>query len=243
MISLPTVLSASLAALVTTIMTLSAVQTDDVYMVKKSWADPGALMAAHNAAWAEADQIDWGTEPWPTTFRALTTPDALWLRFDAVDSSPWYTYTDRDDKLWEEEVVEIFIDPDGDHRNYVEVEVNPANALCDLLVEQGDPDLRAVIEWDFPEIDSTVIPIYDETGAKTGWSAMVRLPWAGFNSVPGTNVNLPPAPGDQWLFNVFRIKRPDGPGEPHSNVVLDAWSPTPGESFHVPEVFRAMEFE
>jgi hypothetical protein len=243
MISLPSVLPTTLVTLVTAIMALCAVQNDDVYVVRKSRADPGALMAADTAAWAEAAQIDWGTEPWPTSFRALSTADALWLRFDAVDSSPWYTYTDRDDKLWEEEVVEIFIDPDGDHLNYVEVEVNPANALCDLLVEQGDPNLRALIEWDFPGIGSTVLPTYDEEGAQTGWSAMVRMPWTGFRSVPATDVSLPPASGDQWHFNVFRIKRPDGPDSPNRNVVLDAWSPTPGQSFHVPEVFRTMEFE
>jgi len=243
MISLPTILPVAFVTLATAVMAVSAVPQDDVYVVRKSWAYPGALMAAHNAAWAEAVQIDWGTDPWPTSFRALTTADALWLRFDAVDDSPWHTYTNRDDKLWEEEVVEIFIDPDGDHRNYIEIEVSPGNVLCDLLVEQGDPNLRALIEWDFPGIDSVVIPIFDAEEVKTGWSAMVRLPWTGFSSVPGTEVNLPPAPGDQWLFNVFRIKRPGGPTEPNRNAILDAWSPTPGQSFHVPEVFRAMEFE
>lgn len=243
MISLPSVLPAILVTVATAIMALSTAQHDDTYTVRKSWADPGALMAAHRAAWAEAEQIDWGTAPWPTSFRALSTPDALWLRFDAIDSSPWYTYTKRDDKLWEEEVVEIFIDPDGDLRNYVEVEINPANALCDLWVERGDPNLATHIEWDFAGIDSAVIPLRDEAGAAIGWSAMVRMPWDGFRSLPSTEVALPPAPGDRWLFNVFRIKRPDGPDNPDSNVILDAWSPIPGGSFHVPEVFRAMEFE
>jgi len=243
MLSLPTVLPATLVVLATAVLALSTLEHDDVYRVRKSRADPEALMAARNDAWAEAVQIDWGTEPWPTSFRAVSAPDALWLRFDAVDSSPWYTYTNRDDRLWEEEVVEIFIDPDGDHRNYVEVEVNPANALCDLLVEQGDPNLRALIEWDFSGIDSAVRPILDEAGTATGWSAVVRLPWTGFHSLPNTEVTVPPAPGDQWLFNVFRIKRPDGPAEPSRRVILDAWSPVPGQSFHVPEVFRAMEFE
>lgn len=232
-----------LVILVVTLLAPSTAQDDDVYVVRKSWAEPDVLMAAQSAAWAEADQLDWGTQPWPTSFRALSTRDALWLRFDAVDGSPWYTYTDRDDKLWEEEAVEIFIDPDGDHRNYIEVEVNPANALCDLLVEEGDPNLRALLEWDFPGIDSAVMPIFGDAGIETGWSAIVRLPWAGFRSLPATEVTVPPAAGDRWLFNVFRIKRPDGPAEPNRNVILDAWSPTPGQSFHVPEVFRAMEFE
>ena len=243
MVSISAALPILLTTLVTAVMSMSAVHSEGAYVVRRSAAAPGALMAAHNAAWAEADQIDWGTEPWPTRFRALSTADALWLRFDAVDDSPWNTYTQRDDRLWEEEVVEIFIDPDGDHRNYVEVEVNPANALCDLLVEEGAPNVRALIEWNFPGIDSAVLPIYDEAEVKTGWTAVVRLPWEGFRSVPGTNVELPPAPSDQWRFNVFRVKRPGGPSEPRRDVVLDAWSPTHDPSFHVPEAFRAMEFE
>ena len=35
----------------------------------------------------------------------------LHVRFDAQDPSPWFTKTARDDRLWEEEVVEIFLDP------------------------------------------------------------------------------------------------------------------------------------
>jgi hypothetical protein len=232
-----------LTTVVTAVMSTSAVHSARAYVVRRSPAAPEALMAAHSATWSEADQIDWGTEPWPTGFRALSTADALWLRFDAVDDSPWNTYTQRDDRLWEEEVVEIFIDPDGDHRNYVEVEVNPANAVCDLLVEEGVPNLRALIEWDFPGIDSAVLPMYGEGDVRTGWTAVIRLPWAGFRSVPGTNVELPPAAGDQWQFNVFRIKRPGGASAPNRDIVLDAWSPTHGPSFHVPEAFRAMEFE
>jgi hypothetical protein len=238
-----TALPALLTTLSLVFVAFTMRQSDAPYTVRSTDSDAATLLAADDDAWENAVAVAWGTDPWPTTFRALAAADALWLRFDAVDDAPWHTYTVRDDKLWEEEVVEIFIDPDGDHRNYVEVEVNPANVVCDLMVERGAPNLLAHIDWDFPGLESAVVALLDDSGTTIGWSAVVRLPWEGFRSVPDTTVPLPPQAGDRWRFNVFRIKRPFGPREPQRRVVLDAWSPVPGRSFHVPEVFRVMEFE
>jgi hypothetical protein len=245
MLTLPTVALPAALALLATLLTAATAgrQTDAAYPVRRTTAEVAALVAADVEAWAPAAPAVWGTAPWPTTFRALASAEALWVRFDAVDDSAWHTFKQRDDPLWEEEVVEIFIDPDGDGRNYVEVEINPANVLCDLLVAQGAPNLRADIDWNFPGIETTVRPLHDAAGTVIGWTAIARLPWAGFAALPDTAVTLPPLPGDRWSFNVFRIKRPDGPREPRRRVILDAWSPVPGGSFHVPEVFRAMEFE
>jgi hypothetical protein len=214
----------------------AATVSNEAYTVRRTEAAAVDLWES-DAAWADANRIEWGTEPWPTAFRAVAAADALWLRFDATDDSPWYTMTGRDDRLGEEEVDEIFIDPDGDGRNYVEVEINPANAICDLLIASATPRLDGDITWDFAGIETKV----DTTD--TGWTTIVRLPWSGFESVPDTDVGLPPASGDRWHFNVFRIKRPGGAADPGRDLVLDAWSPVPGGSFHVPDVFRPMEFE
>ena len=53
---------------------------------------------------------------------------------------------------------------------------------------------------------------------------------------------MPPAAGDRWHFNVFRIKRPNGPAEPERDAVYAAWSTPAGPSFHEPAAFRVMEF-
>lgn len=189
------------------------------------------------ADWSRAPGIDFGPDRYLTTFRALRTPVGLWVRFDAVDPDPWHTLTQRDDPLWEEEVVEIFIDPDGDGLHYAEVEISPANIVTDLLMYRGDPDKRSDIGWDFAGIRTHV-----ERTAE-GWIAMALLPWEGFAALPETTVPLPPGPSDSWRFNVFRIKRPGGPEHPERDAVYAAWSPPPGPSFHVPEVFGRMTFE
>ena len=79
-----------------------------------------------------ARRIEWGPAPYTTRFRALWNDDGLYLRFDARDPSPWHTMTRRDEHLWEEEVVEIFLDPDRSGRDYYELEISPANVVCDV---------------------------------------------------------------------------------------------------------------
>jgi Carbohydrate family 9 binding domain-like len=44
----------------------------------------------------------------------------LYVAFASNDPVPWGRLKDRDARLWEEEVVEVFLDPDGDGRNYAE---------------------------------------------------------------------------------------------------------------------------
>ena len=71
------------------------------------------------------------------------------MRFDAVDDGPWHTMTKRDEHIWEEEVVEIFLDLDGSGVNYAELEISPANVVCDLRVERPAPSVKSLTEWDW----------------------------------------------------------------------------------------------
>ena len=109
-------------------------------------------------------------------------------------------------------------------------------------MHRGDPDKSGDLAWDFVGLRSRVDMRHGTDGKLVGWTAVAFLPWEGFAALPSTDVALPPAPGDRWRFNVFRIKRPHGPADPTRDVILAAWSPVPAGSFHVPEVFRSLEF-
>ena len=202
-----------------------------------------ALLEVDAAAWREAPAIEWGPEPYRTRFRACWDPLALHVRFDAADSAPWHTMTRRDDHLWEEEVVEIFLDADGSGRNYAELEISPVNVVCDLRVASPWPSLKSFTEWDWDGLSTAVVPLRDTSGDIDGWTALGRLPWIGLRSLyPDIGVALPPEPGQTWRFNVFRVKRPAGPARPHDGVVLAAWSRPAGPSFHDPVAFRGLTF-
>ncbi len=213
-------------------------------VARLSQAHP-ALLDADAAIWHEATAIEWGPEPYATTFRACWDAMALHVRFDAADDHPWHTMTRRDDHIWEEEVVEIFLDADGSGRNYAELEISPANVVCDLRVEAPWPSLESLTAWDWEGLTSAVTPGRSGSSASgdQGWTAVARLPWEGLRSLyPETSVSLPPPAGRSWRFNVFRIKRPGGPGRPHDGVVYAAWSKPAGPSFHDPAAFRSMTF-
>ncbi len=195
---------------------------------------------------------------------AAVTWDAthLYVAFACTDAEPWTRYTSRDDRLWEEEVVEVFLDPDGDGRAYAELEVSPANVVVDLLIaapRAGGPDAR---RWDIAGLQSAV------RRHAGGWVAEMAIPWA---SLAATGVASAPRDGDTWRVGLYRIKRPGGiakaaridalvaerrGGAPERQTAIDrdllalraddeyaAWSPTRVESgFHDPERFGIVRF-
>lgn len=211
------------------------------YTVRWVNAHPTDLLNPAHDAWRSASAIEWGADPFRTHFRAVWNVHALSLRFDASDVHPWHTMTGRDDHIWNEEVVEIFLDPHRSGVGYAELEISPANVVCDLVVRRPWPNLLSDPAWHFAKMTTRVVPWRAPDAGPDGWTAFASIPWTDFESLP-TRVALPPAPGDRWTFNVFRIKRPRGPQHPDDDVVYAAWSPTGGPSFHVPSAFRDFVF-
>jgi hypothetical protein len=212
------------------------------YTVAATRADLAALLAADDIAWAGASAVAWGPAPYKTRFRALWSPAGLFLRFDADDPSPWHTMTRKDEHLWEEEVVEIFLDPGRSGRDYYELEINPANVVCDLRMISPWPDKKGDIDWTLAGLE-TRVRTEKSAGRVRGWTATAFLPWDGFRSLPSAErLALPPKPGDSWRFNVFRIKRPGGPASPEKDAVFAAWSPPSAQSFHDAGAFRDFVF-
>ena len=213
------------------------------YRVARTTAAHERLLGADDAAWRAAPAIAWGEAPFATQFRALWTPSTLYVRFDADDTSPWFTQDRRDAALWEEEVVEIFVDPAGAGVDYYELEISPGNVLCDLVVRRPYPDLLSQTIFDLDGLESAVLLHGEGPDLPPGWIATAALPFAGLRGLPVPDaIAIPPAPGDTWRFNVFRIKRPNGPMWPAEGAILAAWSPTGTPSFHVPAAFQPLTF-
>jgi hypothetical protein len=212
------------------------------YEVRGTSADPARLLAGDEESWKAAAIITWGAAPWPTRFRALWTPKALHLRFDATDTKPWNTMTRRDEHIWNEEVVEIFLDPDRSGIGYAELEISPANVVCDLVVYRPWPEVHSDPAWDIAGLETRVVPWRVAEAGPDGWSALATCPWDAFKSLPARAPSLPPRAGDRWRFNVYRIKRPHGPARPDEEVAHNAWAPTGRSSFHVPAAFQDFVF-
>lgn len=167
-----------------------------------------------------------GGEPEQGTWVKLAHNAQDWrVLFHAEDTDAWATLTARDALLYTEETVEIFVDPVGDLASYFELEINPLNAVCDLMLRRTRSGLRKEFAWHCAGLRSTV------RKTDTAWISELAIP---FSSV---SVDAPPAAGAVWRVNFLRIDRPR-----HRERELSAWSPTFRPNFHIPERFGFLEF-
>ena len=188
----------------------------------------GASLDALAEPWSEArrlllsENVSGRAPLWGTEVRIGWHQDALLAIFLCQDPEPWATLTKRDDPLWEEEVVEIFIDPFGDQKCYFEFEVNPLNTVLDLFVRRVRSGLRKDPAWDCEGLRTA-------TGRLPyGWLAGFAIPFAGLGDCDSSRA---------WSVNFCRIERPKA--QPRE---LSAWSPTFAKTFHLPERFGVLKF-
>jgi hypothetical protein len=173
-----------------------------------------------------------------TAVRLAWNERALHVRFDCEDRDAWGTFTRRDDPLYQEEVVEVFLSPGAaDPARYFEFEVSPLGTLFDATVWNPDSK-RATMEvdpgWDCPDIGWKA----GAGSSSENWWATLEIPWAAL---------LPDFPGrplpETWRANFYRIERPRHPAG--SLPEFSAWSPTltsPAE-FHQPARFGRLSLE
>lgn len=133
----------------------------------------------------------------------------LYVAFSCVDPEMWTTKTTHDSSLWSEEVVEVFIDPDGDGKDYYELEVNPLNVVVDLKVFYP---VQADIPWDTKGL-KTMVKAYgavnNSNDVDQGWTCEIAIPWSAFIGIGGASGKAPQE-GDQWRLNLYRIERGAG---------------------------------
>ena len=91
----------------------------------------------------------------PTEATVIWDDAHLYVAFACTDREPWARMKNRDDRLWEEEVVEVFLDPDGDGQNYAELEVSPHNVVVDLLIPRPRSGVNNAIRWDIAGLQTS----------------------------------------------------------------------------------------
>jgi Carbohydrate family 9 binding domain-like len=166
-----------------------------------------------------------GSQPnQPTSFKTAWDDGELRVLFHATDDDAWATHTAHDAPLYEEEVVEIFLDPTGDLESYFEIEVNPLNAVCDLVLRRSRSGYRKDFAWHCEGLRTAV------RKTENAWSAEISIPFASL--APSL-----PVIGQPWRANFYRIDRPK-----NSPWELSAWSPTGLPLFHVQEKFGWLDF-
>jgi hypothetical protein len=78
-----------------------------------------------------------GTFTWgnaETRARMLWDDNYLYLLVEVIDTLIYNDYSGKDATLFNNDCFELFLDPDGDGLNYVELGVSPTNGYYDLLM-------------------------------------------------------------------------------------------------------------
>jgi hypothetical protein len=196
--------------------------------------EPGRL---DRVPWAEVPafpllfRADGGGPPeQATTVRVCRDASWLYVRFDCADRDAWGTFERRDDPIYQEEAVELFLAPgEADPTRYFEFEVSPGGVLFDARIHNPTSqraDLEADPAWNCPGIVWQAGRQGHEH--EEDWWAALAIPWAA----------LTPQVPAVWRANFYRIERPrDGAPE------YSCWSPTLTDpaDFHKPTRFGALE--
>lgn len=162
----------------------------------------------------------------PTRVSACWDREFLHIRFVCQDAYMISIYKDRDDPLYDQDVVEIFIDELGTGMEYMEIEVSPNNVIFDAIIRNdGNGNIvGADRAWDIDGLETEVAV----TAANTRIYD-VRIPMSAFRK--------PIEAGDCWRANFYRIdEQPDGSRE------YQAWSPTGAVNFHLSQTFGWLKF-
>lgn len=172
-----------------------------------------------------ADNISGQRPRLETVVKACWSNIALHIEITCEDDFVKATFTERDDPLYEEDVVEVFIDEVGDGKRYIEIEVSPNNVVFDALIDHHPVDGNRVnTVWDAAGMKTTVCKIEE-----------VRLRYR--IDIPLTVFQVPPRAGTVWRVNFYRIDEDE-----RGNRAYSAWSPTGAVNFHLPHCFGTFVF-
>ncbi len=164
--------------------------------------------------------------------------------------------TERDSVIFHDNDFEVFLDPDGNARDYFEIEINALGTVWDLFLPRAYRDGgTAENGWDAHGLASAVAiegTLNDPSDRDRGWSVEIAIAWSDLAA--NANRPVPPAPGDRWRINFSRVQwryettggryekvRDPGTGKPlaEDNWV---WSPQGLISMHYPEMWGFLQF-
>jgi Carbohydrate family 9 binding domain-like len=168
--------------------------------------------------------------------QVLYDADKLYCGFVVSDAWLKSSFEHTDDHLWEQDTVEVMLDPDGDGRNYFELQVSPRGVHFDTRYDSArQPRPFGHMDWD-SHVDAKVQlhgKLNDET-ADEGYVVELAVPWSAFAA--GEPPASPPGKGDTWRINFFVM---DARKEGQRAV---GWSPPRIGDFHTLAQFGRVVF-
>lgn len=175
-----------------------------------------------NAAWTD-DFVDIQGPALPAP-RYRTRAKMIWdgtcfyIAAELKEPHIWGTLKKHDEIVFQDNDFEVFIDPDGDAREYYELEVNIFETIFDLFLhrryKEGGP---AEHGWNAAGLKTAVHidgTANDPTDTDRGWTLEWAVPWSAFTPPVWDKPSFGereraaavPKPGDEWRVNFSRVQ-------------------------------------
>ena len=179
------------------------------YEVKRATSPVTIDGKLDDAAWADASpavtlQFLWDSQTGAkqqTRARVVWDAQAFYVGFDADDADITARFEQRDDPTYQDDAVEIFINPDPKQEVlYYGFEMNARGVLYDYL----NYNSRTLFKhWDATGMKIAASrrgTLNDQADTDKGWSLEAAIPWANFEALS----RRPPVAGTVWKANFNR---------------------------------------
>lgn len=161
----------------------------------------------------------------------------LYLGYEVADDFLRCSFTKPDDHLWEQDTIEVMIDPEGDAKNYFEIQVSPTGLVFDTRYDRRRrPQPFGDLGWSSGtearvSVDGTPNQHHDED---EGYVVEMAVPWEALAA--GPTKAPPPTADTTWRMNFFVMDA----REQGQRAV--GWSPPLVGDFHTLERFGQVVF-
>jgi hypothetical protein len=175
-----------------------------------------------------------GTVSNQTHARLLWDEQALYVLFECDDKDIWTSYTKRDDPIYNEEAVELFLDVDADlgtHADknagtYQELQAAPNDVRFDAAFVGRRKGMDTSFNSSFETKATLRGTLNNPEDVDQGWVSEWRVPWADLRDASGGVKE-----GQRMRMNMFRLDKPRRNGRVVDNQA-SAWSSPLSGDFH-----------
>ena len=176
-----------------------------------------------------------GEKPTQSTVTLLSwDKNYLYIGYNCIDSEIVGKLRKQDHPIFEsDDLVEVFIDPDGNGKDYVEVGVNAFNSNYDVLIQCTSKECNGRKS----NMSFTIKGL--QTASKiteSGYSVEIAIPFSSLNEITNGNFKTPKN-GTTWKGNLFRIDF-ENPKEYQSLKPYQSKK----HGFHQPAEFAELQF-
>lgn len=191
----------------------------------------------NKAEWISIPQLTAGRQIYATKAKVLYSETGIYFLFVCADQKITATMLADFLDLWNEDVIEVFMQPDTTVPAYFEYELSPLNYELPISIFNEKGKLNSWLPFHYEEERKTRHAVTVQGGAQKShatidsWTSEIFIPYKLMKPL----LKELPVSGTRWKGNLYRIDYDKG-------ETLWAWQRNSG-NFHEYEKFGVLQFE